>query len=149
MQYAALGASLAGTASQTVASVRASNNAADLYKAQAQSEIVAGEYNANLSRQQSQRVMGKARAIIGASGVDPGSGSPIDIMLESAKQAEMEALTIQYEAQNRANQSKARGRIARAGASNALAEGVTRGATYFSDWYNKYGFTANKTTQNP
>jgi hypothetical protein len=146
MQYAALGASLAGTASQTIAGVRASNNASDLYKAEAQSELAAGEYNANLSRQQSKRVMGKARAVIGASGVDPGSGSPIDIMLESAKQAELEALTIQYQSKTRANQSRMRGQIAKAGAGNALAEGLVRGTTYFSDWYNKYGLTAGKST---
>lgn len=136
--------SLAGTAAQTAADVRASRTAADVYSAEAESERAAGRYNAEIARDQGRRVIGKQRAIAGASGLATTSGTPLDIMLESAKQAELEALSAQYESESRARNLSMRGQYAKRGAGSAIAQGIVRGGTYFSDWYNRYGMLPPK-----
>ena len=135
----ALAANLTGTIGQSVAGARAASTAQDVASAEAQSELVAGDYNANLSRQQSRRVIGKQRAIIGASGLDTTSGTPLDIMLESARQAELEALAIQQQSRSRADSLKMKGKIAGRGAFNETAKGIVKGSTVLSDWFNNYG----------
>jgi hypothetical protein len=144
MQYAALATSFAGTAAQTTANVNASNNAAGLYSAEAQSERESGLYNAQLVRTDAKRTIGKQRAIIGASGLDTTSGTPLDIMLESAKQAELEALMVEANSERKARGLKYQSNIAKRGASNAITEGVIRGTSAFSDWFNKYGYMQSK-----
>ena len=48
------------------------------------------------SRRRSAMVMGKQRAIAAASGVDTTTGTPLEVALDSAEQAELEALNIRY-----------------------------------------------------
>lgn len=79
-----------------------------------EAEAGAAEYNATLARQNEaialsqgaaaveaqqrdfRRKQGKAIAAYGAAGVDPGAGSPLDVLAESARAATLDALTIQY-----------------------------------------------------
>lgn len=116
-----LGLAAAGTATAAVGQIKAGSAAQQ-----------AGEYNANLATEQAtikenqqrladQRVLSAARANIGASGVDA-SGSPIDVMAESARAAEMNALIIRrggvldaYAARKSGNQAQSAARIGAVG----------------------------------
>lgn len=47
-------------------------------------------------RRQGERVLGDMRAAYGASGVDGGQGTPLDVLQDSAAQVELDALTAKY-----------------------------------------------------
>ena len=138
MQYASLGAQLVGTASQTIAGVRASRAEAKSLKNEAQSELLAGEYNASLVRNRAAYQAGRSRSVGAASGVDISSGTPLDVMLESAKQAELDALAERYQANVKAQALKTKGKIAQGQILPQIGTGLVRGSTYLSDWMNKY-----------
>lgn len=102
----------AGTAVQAIGQVKAGNAAqreaefnAQTAELNAQRAIEAGEFNAAAHieaagiREGQQRyadrvAMARGRALVGASGVDVTSGSPLDVMAENARQAELDALII-------------------------------------------------------
>jgi hypothetical protein len=117
-----LGLAAAGTATSVVGQVKAGNAAQQ-----------AGEFNANVATEQAtikenqqrladQRVLSTARANAGASGVEGTSGSPLDVMAESARQAEMNALIIRrggvldaYAQRKAGNQAQSAARIGAVG----------------------------------
>lgn len=117
-----LGLAAAGTATAAVGQIKAGSAAQQ-----------AGEYNANLATEQAtikenqqrladQRVLSTARANVGASGVEGTSGSPLDVMAESARAAEMNALIIRrggvldaYAARKSGNQAQSAARIGAVG----------------------------------
>lgn len=79
-----------------------------------ENKAIAYEYNAKVARQnaeiarqqgvaaveaqqrQAARVMGSAMASYGASGVQMDVGSPVDVLVDSARMAELDKLTTQY-----------------------------------------------------
>jgi len=93
----------------------------------------------------SQRRIGAAIAAYGASGVDVGTGSPVDVLADSARQATLDNLTVKYNYklralgyQNQAGLDTATGEYAlaagRMGATASLLQGVgqalsTKGGT--------------------
>ena len=56
-------------------------------------------YNETRFRRQGQRHLGGTRAAAGAAGVEVGSGSALVVLAESAREVEMDALTIRYQGQ--------------------------------------------------
>lgn len=94
------GTGIASLGLETVSTVMgAKQNAA---QAKTEAELVEQEAKAseNLSRQQSTRIKAEARAQISESGAGI-EGSPIEILAENAKQAELEALNLRYSTQAR------------------------------------------------
>jgi hypothetical protein len=79
-----------------------------------ESKAIASEYNAKVARQnaeiarqqgiaaveaqqrQAARAIGSAVAAYGASGVQMDVGSPVDVLVDSARMAELDKLTVQY-----------------------------------------------------
>jgi hypothetical protein len=94
-------AAVASTAVGTYAAVSAQSNVADAAKIEAQqrqqeadSVRQSAAYEETQFRRRAALLLGKQEAIFGASGVDPGSGSPLFMELDSVRQAEIEALNI-------------------------------------------------------
>lgn len=112
----------AGTATSVVGQVKAGSAAQQ-----------AGEYNANVATEQAtikeneqrladKQVLSTARANAGSSGIEATSGSPLDVMAESARRAEINALIIRrggvldaYAARKAGNQAQSAARIGAAG----------------------------------
>ena len=61
-----------------------------------------GEAAAQMQQRDAERRMGSAMAAYGASGVSVDSGSPADVLADSARMAELDNLTIRYNASLRA-----------------------------------------------
>lgn len=91
--------------------------------------------NADMARQQGEaaqqqqqreaaRKLGAMRAAYGASGVDIGSGSPLDVLADSASQAELDRLTIKYNYDARAIGYDNTAMLEDAKAENAKSSGV-------------------------
>ena len=93
------------------------------------------EQNAEMARQQgiaaeqaqrrhSEQVIGQMRANYAASGVDVGQGSPLDVLGESARMAELDALNTRYNYQVRATGYANQSDILGAEAKNATTSGM-------------------------
>jgi hypothetical protein len=122
----AIGATLVGSMVSAVGAVR-----------QGQAQAGAAEYNAQLAEQNAQvataqgaaaaeahgrdtqRSMGRALAAYGAAGVQTDTGSPADVLAESARGAALDNLNIKYNAKLRAMGLQAQAGLDRANASNA------------------------------
>lgn len=74
---------------------------AEVADAQARSEESAGGYNANLSRLKGQRTMGQQVSAIGANNLTQG-GTNVNVVADTARATELDALTIQNNAGRRA-----------------------------------------------
>lgn len=94
-------------------------------------------YNAQVERQQamadeaaqrrrSSAILSQSRANIGASGVEI-AGSPLEVMAQSAADAELDALTIRYGGEMRAQQAEYQGRVARASGNTSAATNLLMG----------------------
>ncbi len=84
----------AGTATSVAGQIKAGNAAARAGEFNANVATEAATIKENQQRLADQRIQGAARANIGVSGIEGTSGSPLDVMVESARQAEMNALII-------------------------------------------------------
>lgn len=83
------------------------NAAAANYNAQVakQNSIIArqqGQAAMEAQSRDTQRTMGRAIAAYGASGVSGDTGSPMDVLADSARMAELDRLTIQYNSELKA-----------------------------------------------
>jgi hypothetical protein len=94
-------AAIAGTGIATVSAVKQSKTqaaiaeaTAESYDIDAENKKTAAEYEENQFRRRAALLMGKQSAIFAASGIDPSSGSPLLQMLDTVKEAEMEAQNI-------------------------------------------------------
>ena len=96
-----------------------------------------GEYNATVSQQKAQAdeatqrrragaLLGTARANVGASGVEL-SGSPLDVIANSAAEAELDALNIRYGGSINAQRSRLQGDMARSQSYTAAASSLLQG----------------------
>lgn len=97
-------------------------------------------FDANRAREQSRRVLANQRAVYGSSGVDIAAGSPLLVMADSAKQAELDAQIILSGGQARATDATARANIARyKGDVYARAGTINAGTTLLSGATKAYG----------
>lgn len=94
----AIGLAAASTAVSTASKVAEAKQAAEQAETEAEFIEFEGAAAERKSRQESGRAQASARAQIGASGAGL-EGSPIEILAENARQAELEALNIRYTTQ--------------------------------------------------
>lgn len=108
----------------------AANNAA-LAKQQAQETTAAGEQQTAMQQMKTRATVGAIRAAEGASGVDVGSGSNVDVRSSAAELGELDALTIRsnaarqsYGYETGATSFQAQSQLDKATASQAGTAGV-------------------------
>jgi hypothetical protein len=118
---------LGGTAISAVGQIKSGNAAEG-----------AAEFNANIAledaaikekqqRYTDQRTLSSGRAIVGASGVQM-SGSPLDVMAESARQAELDALIIRRGGQLEAESTRLAGKQQKQASRYSAASTILTGA---------------------
>jgi hypothetical protein len=145
-------AAIAGTAVTTVAAVKQSKQQADVAESEAQildaeatNKQAAADYEEHQFRRRAAILMGKQANIYGASGVDPSSGSPLVLTLDTVRQAELEAQNIKRTGQVGASASAFGANLQRYLADRskgeipfqALGGGLTafgQGASALSNW---------------
>ena len=103
---------LAGTVGSTVAGQQASSANQANAKLEAQQAIINAGIEENRSRRNADRILAKQRAIGAAAGIDTSSGTSLEVLLDSARQAEEEALTLRAGGQMKANLARYKGQIA-------------------------------------
>jgi len=143
-------ASLAGTAVSAYGTYRGGQEqkgAYEYYARVAQAESVVARQKATreeeISRLKVRRLMGTQRAMFAAAGVDIGEGTPLSIMVDTAREGEKEAQYIKWggateEARwlNEARLRKMYGRIVgRAGRTKALSQFATGLGKLSTEWY--------------
>ena len=151
----AIVASVAAAAASAYAQYQAGQTQAKVFKYQsrvAENQAKAARDAAAVAEQQSRarsdRIRASARARAAASGIEAGEGSPLLVMLDNARQAELEAQLVRYsgEVQGRFYESESKlrtfeGRVARRaaniGAGTTLLSGVAQGASIGAGYYSR------------
>lgn len=136
--------SIAGTAVSAIGSMAGGNAAAkaaqrnaEIERQNAESARRQAAFEEDKQRFQNERLFGKQKALLAASGVDTTSGSPLGLMEDTAKEAELDALAIRYGGNLRAggfeakaNMTEYEGRLAKQkgmmGAGKSLLTGAMR-----------------------
>lgn len=121
----------AGTATAVAGQVKAGNAAERAGEFNANTATEAATIKEEQQRLADRRTLASARATVGSSGIDAASGSPLDVMAESARQAEMNALIIRrggvldaYSARVAGRNAQSASRIAAAGTLLTGASGI-------------------------
>lgn len=134
MAMVAVAATVAAAAISAVGAVRsaqAQSAAADynskVASLNAQAATQQGEAAAEAQQRDSQRRIGTALASYGASGVETDTGSPADVLSQSARDATLDNLTIKYNAKMRAMGYQMQSSLDSANASNSASAGVLSG----------------------
>lgn len=91
--WAPLITQVSGVASDTIGGMRAASYNRDAAKAQAEQAIINSQLEARQVQRRNAQVLGKQRAIAAGSGVDPTSGSPMAVYMDSVRQGELDRLT--------------------------------------------------------
>ena len=134
------GAQIFSTISQVVGageSAKASENEARIAETQGLIE------ERNLRREH-QRAIGKQRAQIGASGLEL-SGSPLEVLLDSVREAEFDALTGRYGTKTQAEAARTRARQARGAIPGIIIGGAAKvagGSGLMSNWFGESAMNA-------
>lgn len=130
MSFIAPAIAAIGGGISTVGQIVSGNAADNAAKANASAATESAAISEAQQRQQDLRTIASGKAIIGASGVTA-SGSPLDVLAESARQAEINALNIRRSGQLQANadliagaNAKRASRIAAAGTILTTGYGV-------------------------
>ena len=90
-------------------------------------------FAAEQQREENRRVLGRQRALYGQAGVDVNAGSPLLVMADTARQAELDAQIILSGGQSRASAAEAQARLSRYGAGAAQRAGyIGAGTTLLS-----------------
>jgi len=126
---------------ETAVAVDASIQQGKAAKSQAKAQAAWNNYNAAIQerealaletagrdaelqiRRQTQRLQARQRAIIAAGGGEIGQGSPLMILAETAKEAEIEALTIRQNVFQKASAQRAGAQLSLLSGRNAIAQG--------------------------
>lgn len=116
----------AGSIFSGMATAAAYNGQAAAYKAQeqalkyqAKSEANAGSYESGIKLDEGKRLLGKQVTALAANGVDVASGTPGDIMVDSASAVNMDVAAIRHNWQDKANLSNYNSKIAKLNAQTA------------------------------
>lgn len=134
MAMVAIAATVASAAISAVGAVRsaqAQSAAADynskVASLNAQAATQQGEAAAEAQQRDSQRRIGTALASFGAAGVETDTGSPADVLSQSARDAALDNLTIKYNAKMRAMGYQMQSNLDSTNASNSASAGVLSG----------------------
>ena len=119
------GAQLIGSAGKAYSGIAASSGIADQAKAAAGQALESAGVGMRQTRKRARFVEGKQRAITAASGlaVSGTNDSPIEVMMESAREAQLQIELIKRNGQIEAEAIKQRGRLAQAAALSKTTEG--------------------------
>lgn len=130
----ALGIGLVGTAYSTYTSMQAAKAAAKGSEMEAQSVENKTEFMEAQQRRENKIMQGRANAVVAASGVDPGSGSPLFMELDRIKQGEMEALSIRQGGQMAAMSARYEGKLHRGRIPSIIGAGVGQGGSILTQY---------------
>lgn len=130
----ATGLSLAGTAGKTLSDIQASRAGSRAARAEARSMRESAAFEEAQFRKRAAQLLAKQRAIGAASGVDISSGSPLTMMLDSAREAELEALSIRRSGEIGAEGKKFESRLARRRIPGQAFAGVAKTGSILSQW---------------
>lgn len=140
----------AGAGLTAMSANQASKANAAAANAQAQQQQMNATAQATGERQQSDLVLSRQRAIAGASGVQL-DNSPLQIMLDSAKNAELQAQRTIYSGNVNANMSRYAANIYNAQGRNALYAGAAKAGPsaggLLTNLYNAYGPSSKTLSQ--
>lgn len=113
MSYVAVGVAIVSAVAGAATSAISSSQQADAQKKAAEYNAQVARQNAEIAKQQgiaqsqaqdraARAKMGQMKAAMAASGVDPGVGSPLDVLADSARMSKLDNLTILWNAQTKA-----------------------------------------------
>lgn len=108
---ASAAAGAAGVKYQHDAAKNAANYNAEVNKVNARTAAEQGLWDAEQTRSKNKKILDAQRATYSASGIDPDSGTALDVRADSAQAGEMDALIQIYTGQSSANASEARSRL--------------------------------------
>jgi len=135
-QYGATALNVAGQAVQTAGAVGQAEEQARLGEAQAKIIETETEYARRAERQQNRRLLARNRAVAGASGVDPFSGSPLELELANAFEGRMNEELIGYGGGLRARNARLGASYSRNAIPGMIAGGALKaGSSVLGDWY--------------
>ena len=157
MGWAALVAAVVAAAASAYATYQAGQQQAKGFRYQAQQQENQAQAARNAaavqearSRERNERIMALARARAGASGIVSTEGSPLLVMLENARQAELEAQLIRYGGEIQAGFLEGESRLSTFRGRNARRAGnIGAGTTLLSgvaSAYGAYSSVTNTTT---
>lgn len=136
LPFIAVAASVAGAGAAAYGAIQSGNaaSAADNYNAEvaaanATAATQQAQQNAMLQQQQAKQQLGSVVASYGASGVDAGSGSALDVLSMSASNAELDRQTILYKGQLQANGYTDEAQLDSSSAANAGEQGDLKAAS--------------------
>jgi hypothetical protein len=89
-------ASVAGSISSGIAQSQAANYNAEVDRNNAIQAQQAADQQAVVTQQQTQSKIGQQKVDYAASGVDVGTGTPLDVMNDTATKGKLDALTLRY-----------------------------------------------------
>lgn len=146
MMAAGAAMSAYGSLQQGKAQAAAANYEAQVAQNNARLALENGAVQEQAQRQQMQGLIGQQRAAYAASGVALDSGSALGVIEGTARQGELDALTIRADARQQAQNFRSQATMGRFSARNAKTSGMLGavgsllgGATQIADWQAKYG----------
>ena len=134
---AALLISAVGTIGSTVAGISQARGQARAAELEGQMARDKAQIEERQYRSRAATILGKQEAIIGASGVDPSTGTPLEVMMDQARKAEEEALTIRYGGELEEYSARTRARQARGQIPGIIAGGIGQGGSLLSQYMKK------------
>lgn len=141
--------SAVGAVRQAQAAEAASNYNAQLARQNAQIAEAQGNAASEAQQRDSQRRLGAALAAYGASGVQTDTGSPTDVLADSARSAALDNATIKYNAKLRALGLQAQANLDEANATNSRTAGyINATSMLLSGAATAYGMRGGSTPPN-
>lgn len=126
-----------GIAGQTVSGIQSARTQSKFAKAEAESARQAAAAEEAADRRRTQRILSKQRAIGAASGVDISSGSLLEFILDSAKEAELSALNIRYGGALKSQSKLQESELAERTIPGIAFGGTAKGATILGEWLHR------------
>lgn len=123
------GLALGGTALSALSGVRSAEAGRQAAKAEAkQAEISAG-IEERQARRRAAEIIGKQQNIAAGAGLSTTTGSPLEFMLDSAREAEIEAQNIRYGSSLRQRRSLYEAGLSSGRKAGVIGEGIFRGGS--------------------
>lgn len=122
------------TIGETVSGVMGSLSQSKAAKAEAESIRESAKFEERQFKKRAAEVLSKQRAIGAASGVDISSGSPLAIMLDTAREAALESLSIRRSGKIRSESKLFEGRLAKAQIPGQIFGGLAKGGSILGTW---------------
>jgi hypothetical protein len=148
-EWVGLGLMAVGTVVKTVSGLNAATAQSRAAKKEAGFELQKSELEAQGEEQALALDQSKVGAQYGASGVVPGEGSALDVVLHNARTAARRVQDIRNAGQLKAYSLRERARLASAQKTGIIAEGMLSAGTIATLGYHRGGVAAPKSTARP